>query len=67
MLQINLLSLAGFYGKGAVKAAVYILENGLASYLGTDLHHERHLMMLSDSKTRNTLHKYLSERTWNDL
>lgn len=67
MLQINLLSLAGFYGKGSVKAAVYILENGLASYLGTDLHHDRHLMMLSDPKTRNTLHKYLSERTWNEM
>ncbi len=67
MLQINLLSLAGFYGKGAANAAVYIIENGLASYLGTDLHHDKHLLMLSDPKTRNILHKHLSERHWNDL
>lgn len=37
-LQLNLLSLGGFYGKGAKAKAEVILEKGLYSYVGTDLH-----------------------------
>ena len=43
LLQVNLLSLTGYYGKPAAKAANYLIKNNLASYVGTDLHHERHL------------------------
>jgi protein-tyrosine phosphatase len=46
LLQVNLLSLTGYYGKPAAKAAAYILKNGLASFTGTDLHHERHMQAL---------------------
>ena len=48
LLQIHLLSLTGYYGKGVAKAAHYIIRNGLASFAGTDLHHERHLNALHD-------------------
>ena len=48
-LQVNLLSLTGYYGKGAANAAKFILKNGLASLVGTDLHHERHLAALQDN------------------
>lgn len=41
-LQINLLSLTGYYGKPVQAAAKNILKHGLADYLATDLHHERH-------------------------
>ncbi len=47
LLQVNLLSLTGYYGKPAAKAAAYIIKNGLASFAGTDLHHGRHLNALS--------------------
>jgi len=60
MLQLNLLSLTGYYGKEAIKASEYMLNNGLVSYVGTDLHHEKHLSMLTDQRTKNTLHKFLS-------
>ncbi|MEJ7610045.1 MAG: CpsB/CapC family capsule biosynthesis tyrosine phosphatase [Ferruginibacter sp.] len=43
LLQVNLLSLTGYYGKPVAKAAAYIIKNGLASFAGTDLHHDRHL------------------------
>ncbi|MBS1757450.1 MAG: hypothetical protein JSU03_09245 [Bacteroidetes bacterium] len=52
LLQVNLLSLTGYYGKETEKAARYILKNGLASFVGTDLHHERHLEALSNVKNR---------------
>jgi tyrosine-protein phosphatase YwqE len=67
MLQLNLLSLTGYYGKEAVKAAEYMLKNELISFVGTDMHHERHLGMLCDPRTKNTLHHHLSHRNWNDF
>ena len=52
LLQVNLLSLTGYYGKQTAKAARYILKNGLATYAGTDLHHDRHMEALSDVRNR---------------
>ncbi len=66
MLQLNLLSLTGYYGKEAVKAADYMLKNELVSFVGTDMHHERHLSMLQDGRTQAALHRYLGHRNWND-
>lgn len=45
-LQLNLLSLGGFYGKGALAKAEAILEKGLYSYVGTDLHSLAQIDML---------------------
>lgn len=52
LLQVNLLSLTGHYGKETQKAAKYIVNNGLASFAGTDMHHERHLAALSDERNK---------------
>jgi protein-tyrosine phosphatase len=46
LLQVNLLSLTGYYGKPVAKAAAYIIKNDLASFTATDLHHERHMQAL---------------------
>ncbi|MCU0333481.1 MAG: histidinol phosphatase [Chitinophagaceae bacterium] len=45
-LQINLLSLGGYYGKPAQKVAEKLIEQGLVNWLGTDMHHDRHLAAL---------------------
>lgn len=45
-LQLNLLSLAGYYGRGPLELAKYIYKNKLVDLLGTDLHHDRHLHAL---------------------
>lgn len=67
LLQVNLLSLTGYYGKDCMKSAQYILENNLASFVATDLHHEKHLEMLTDKKNRILFHEMLSHRKWNEL
>lgn len=67
MLQVNILSLTGYYGKSVKKAAKYILENGLANLAGTDLHHHNHLIALTDDKNRKTINKYLGSKVYNDL
>ncbi|MEL6142039.1 MAG: CpsB/CapC family capsule biosynthesis tyrosine phosphatase [Bacteroidota bacterium] len=41
--QINLLSLAGHYGPEQKKLALRLLKAGMVDYLGSDLHHQRHL------------------------
>ncbi len=37
-LQLNLLSLAGHYGRSAYEKAMYLLRNGLYDVVGSDLH-----------------------------
>ena len=65
LFQVNLLSLTGYYGKDVAKAASYLIENNMVAYLGTDLHHLRHLEALSNPKNRTLFHDLLSHRSWN--
>ncbi len=67
MLQVNLLSLTGYYGKNVAKAARYILTNGLADLVGTDMHHFKHLEMLQDKKNLQLFNEYLGSKTLNDF
>jgi tyrosine-protein phosphatase YwqE len=66
-LQLNLLSVTGYYGKDAAKVAHYLLKEDLYSFLGTDMHHERHLAALSDANSRKIFRKYLSGKSWNSI
>ncbi|HRN78731.1 MAG TPA: histidinol phosphatase [Ferruginibacter sp.] len=66
-LQINLLSLTGYYGNEAAKAARYLLKNDLVTYVGTDMHHGRHLEVLTSQTSRETFHEYLAEKEWNTI
>ncbi len=66
-LQVNLLSLAGYYGKNSMKAAQYMLDNNIVAYVATDLHHPMHLQLLSDKKSIEKFYTLLSHRTWNDF
>lgn len=42
-LQMNLLSIMGYYGKTIQQNAEKLMAMGFYDYCGTDLHHERHL------------------------
>lgn len=66
-LQVNLLSVTGYYGKSVAKAAKYILENKLHDYVGTDLHHANHLRVLTDEKSIILFEKYLGDRVYNEF
>jgi tyrosine-protein phosphatase YwqE len=67
VLQINLLSLTGYYGKKAEKAVKFILDNNLAKLVGTDLHHEKHVAAFKDEKNRLIFQQYLEGKMFNDL
>ncbi len=66
-LQVNLLSLTGYYGKEVAKAARYLVKNNLVSFVATDMHHERHLDALSDSRNRAIFSEVLGHRSWNEI
>lgn len=61
LLQLNLLSLTGYYGKGVKKVGEYLTQHKMVSFAGTDLHHERHLALLQklagDKKILDQLHE----------
>ena len=66
LLQVNLLSLTGYYGKPVAKAAEYLFKNNLVSFAGTDLHHSRHIDALNDANNRLIFAHALSGKTYNE-
>ena len=62
LLQLNLLSLTGYYGKAQKKLGLKLLKANLIDLLGTDLHHERQAKILKkalqDKTMLNILNKY---------
>lgn len=61
LLQVNLLSLTGFYGKPVQKAAEYLVKNKLISFVGTDMHHQGHLNMTKQIATSTKFHKMMAD------
>ena len=67
--QINVLSLAGAYGKQEKKVAEKLLEKGYVDFLGSDLHNEHHADDIDRYLTTSSARKHfaaLSGRLLND-
>ena len=62
LLQVNILSLIGYYGKAVQNWAHALIRAELVDFLGTDLHHKQHLALLTDRqfdrKITKTIQKY---------
>lgn len=60
-LQLNILSLSGYYGSREKEIANKLLDAGLYRFVGSDLHHNRHLnriaTMILDRKVVDKLEK----------
>lgn len=59
--QINLLSLAGYYGKIPQDIGNMLVKNKYVDFLGSDLHHFRHLAALQNSTHLNDIIKQLQD------
>jgi protein-tyrosine phosphatase len=60
LFQLNILSLAGFYGKAPVELAHYLIKQKYFNLIGTDLHNSRHLELLGSSSSYiNTIKKLI--------
>jgi tyrosine-protein phosphatase YwqE len=56
-LQINLLSLLGYYGEPAKNIAQNLLKKKLVSFVGTDMHHNNHLNALKNLASKKSFYK----------
>lgn len=56
-LQVNLLSLSGVYGPHVKKTAEKLFKNQMVDFLGTDMHHDRHLAMLKNLATKKDFYE----------
>lgn len=65
-LQLNMLSLSGYYGVREKEVARKLLERGYYSYVGTDLHHERHLGRLASTNLDKKVIKMLENNAWDN-
>lgn len=63
-LQLNLLSLTGYYGKPELALAHRLLKEKLIDFLGTDLHHQRHLLQLQKLLGNSKAASYLLRGQW---
>lgn len=57
LLQVNALSLIGYYGRSVQDAAHFLVQEKLVDLIGTDLHHERHLSALQDRRLQTELQR----------
>ena len=56
-LQVNILSLVGYYGRPIQSAAKKIVDNQLIDFLATDLHQERHAENLRQTRSHENILK----------
>jgi tyrosine-protein phosphatase YwqE len=63
LLQVNMLSLLGYYSKEAQKVAQKLIDARLPHFLASDCHHERHSKLLPQLQT-NSYYKKLLNMKW---
>ena len=67
LLQLNTISLTGYYGKGAKQVAEELVDNNCIDFLGSDMHHVRHADALKESLKLDRLQNLLSQPQINNL
>ena len=51
IFQLNLLSIVGYYGDGITKIAEQLLQKGMYTYVGSDVHHDKHIAAFDQKVT----------------
>ena len=59
--QINTISLTGYYGIGPKKTAQKMIDAGMVNFIGSDMHHVRHLDALKNSLKEKYLAKLVNQ------
>ena len=59
LLQVNLLSLLGYYGKPVKTMGEKLIKSKMIDLLGTDIHHERHLAALKEFASKKEFYKLM--------
>lgn len=56
--QVNLLSLSGYFGTGAMASAEWLVNNGFCDFLGSDMHNMEHA---------DAIMEYLQSKDWRKM
>lgn len=59
-LQLNTISLTGYYGKQVRKAAEMLVDEKLVSFMGSDMHHLKHANALKEATHLAHVHELIS-------
>jgi tyrosine-protein phosphatase YwqE len=60
-LQVNLLSLSGGYGPDVKKAAEKLFKKQMVDFVGTDMHHERHLSGVHEMSAKKDFYTLVAD------
>lgn len=60
LLQMNINSLTGHYSEATKKAAHWLIDKDMISFLGSDCHHIGHVGLMKKALTEKYLHKLLA-------
>lgn len=66
-LQLNTISLTGYYGKDTKKIAESLVDENCISFIGSDMHHLRHAQALKDSLNLPRVEKLVMQSQLNNL
>jgi protein-tyrosine phosphatase len=66
LLQINLNSLVGYYSPMAKKTAEKLIDDGLVSFVGSDMHNSKHMDALYDAVNTKYFDKLLTQDLLNN-
>lgn len=61
LLQLNILSVTGYYSPAVARAARYLIENELIHFVGGDVHNERHLDQVLETVKTNKWYRKACE------
>lgn len=67
LFQLNLLSLAGYYGKAEKTMSLELCNAGMIDLAATDIHHEKHLDALKACSAQGLFYKYLGEENLKNI
>lgn len=63
-IQVNILSLQGFYGVGAMEKGYDYMRNGIVDYIATDTHNMRYVNALAGIEHNKRLRKIIDNTTF---
>ncbi|MBE8719318.1 tyrosine-protein phosphatase [Sphingobacterium pedocola] len=61
LLQVNLLSVYGYYGLNEKRMAKYLIDKGWIDLIGTDVHHERHVRAIEQGLKKEDISTYFKK------
>lgn len=66
-LQLNTISLTGYYGKSCKNTAEMLVDNNCVDFIGSDMHHMRHAQALKESLHLSRVTKLISQGQLSNL